>query len=183
MVRRQRRAWLDAGGVMKRGAPMPRATTPLRRYKPLAQVSAKKLAATQTPAGGLPPVLTRSRGKSSRILPDAVTVVKERSGGVCEIQLEGCWGRAVERSHRVTRGAGGCHGLAKARSDRPSDLLDSCTWCHLVITRHPWKVDARGNGWVLERWQQPTAEPVLYRGDLVYLDDAGGVHNYETAGA
>lgn len=158
------------------------------RKAPLPKVSAKKLAALMTPAGEVsPPVEPRSRVRpkrlyGSRILPDAVAIVKERSGGVCEIQLEGCWGWAVERSHRVTRGMGGCHGLAKERSDRASDLLDSCTWCHLVITEHPWRVRAGFHGWVLKRHQEPTQTKVFRRGEWVFLGDLGQIAPYEEAG-
>jgi hypothetical protein len=73
--------------------------------------------------------------------------------------------------------------LLAALSDRPSDLLDSCLYCHLLITRYAWRVDAKGNGWVLVDGQEPTAEPVLYRGELSYLDDAGSVHSFDKAGA
>jgi hypothetical protein len=86
-------------------------------------------------------------------------------------------------TRRIARGMGGRHGAAKKQSDRPSDLLDSCLYCHLLITRYGWRVDAKGNGWVLVDGQDPTAEPVLYRGDLVYLDDAGNKISHEKAGA
>jgi hypothetical protein len=124
----------------------------------------------------------RPRVTRSRFLPDPKAVIEERSGRICEIQLRGCWGRASEKSHRITQKMGGRHRAGKERSDRPSNALDSCHYCHGVITLEPWTVDAKGNGWVLEEWQEPTAEPVLYRGDLVYLDDAGEIHSFDKAG-
>lgn len=123
-----------------------------------------------------------SRGSQGhRIERDSAAIVRERSGGVCEIQLEGCWGRASQKSHRIARGMGGRHGAAKKLSDRPSDLLDSCLFCHLVITRVPWKVDAKGNGWVLVDGQEPTQEPVNRRGEWGYLTDDGRFVPFEEA--
>lgn len=176
---------------MLKRSPMPRPS------KAIVRISAKRLArliaarggryptstfAPKSPAGGASPAARPRVSSSSRILPDAVAVVKERSGGVCEIQLEGCWGRATERSHRLARGMGGRKGAAKAASDRPSDLLDSCVWCHLVITRHPWRVRANFHGWVLTHAQEPTACKVLRHGVWAFLDDAGGVQRYDEAG-
>ncbi|MCW2900135.1 MAG: hypothetical protein JWO67_2400 [Streptosporangiaceae bacterium] len=169
-----------------------------RPTRPMPKMSAKKLAALggfasstfdrpapQTPAGGGngPTPARGLKASRSRFLRDPAAVIEERSGRVCEIQLEGCYGRAAEKSHRITQKAGGRHGAAKVRSDRPSNALDACSWCHLVITERPWLVDAKGNGWVLEEWQEPTQEPVLYRGEPMYLDDAGGLWSLEEVGA
>jgi hypothetical protein len=83
--------------------------------------------------------------------------------------------------------AGGRHGAAKAELDRcSSDLL--ILGCHVLPPgRHPttpkWAY-AQGNGWAY--WstaKEPTAEPVLYRGQLMYLDDAGDTHDFEEVGA
>jgi cytochrome c553 len=126
----------------------------------------------------------RPRATHSTFLPEPAALIDERCGGWCEIQLgDFCWGLATEYSHRITQKAGGRHGEAKVRSDRTSNALKACHHCHHVITATPWKVDAHANGWVLEEWQEPTQVPVLYRGDLVYLDDAGDKHSYEEAGA
>jgi cytochrome c553 len=134
-------------------------------------------------------VHSRALGKGLRtthstFLPEPAALIDERCGGWCEIALgDFCWGLATEYSHRITQKAGGRHGEAKERSDRASNALKACHHCHHVITVTPWKVDAHANGWVLEEWQEPTQVPVLYRGDLVYLDDAGDKHSYEEAGA
>jgi hypothetical protein len=175
---------------MKRGGPLPRYTalvakTPLRRTSWLRR-SSKSTAGSGTTGEGGSVVSSAGRPRATRrhrIERDSAAVVRERSGGRCEIGIEGCWGEAVEKSHRIARGMGGRHGAAKKQSDRPSDLLDSCLYCHLLITRYAWRVDAKGNGWVLVDGQEPTAEPVLYRGELSYLDDAGSVHSFDKAGA
>jgi hypothetical protein len=158
---------------------------PLRRYVGLPRSSKSRAGSGTTGEGGS---VVSSAGRprvarGHRVERDSAAVVRERSGGRCEIGIEGCWGEAVEKSHRIARGMGGRHGAAKKDSDRPSDLLDSCLYCHLLITRYAWRVDAKGNGWVLVDGQEPTAEPVLYRGDLVYLDDAGNKISFEKAGA
>jgi hypothetical protein len=114
---------------------------------------------------------------------DSAAIVRARSEGWCEIQLPGvCVGRASQKQHRITQKSGGRHGAAAVRSDRASNLLDSCWACHGLVTERPER--ACTYGWSLEEWQEPTQEHVLYRSERrVYLDDAGGVHEYETAGA
>jgi hypothetical protein len=168
---------------------------PLRRYTGLSRTPFRQPAGQSGKEGPVASSRTRAerapslrgggrlRATRSRFLVDAKAVIEERSGRNCEIQLDGCKGQATEKSHRITQKSGGRHGAAKERSDRPSNAMDSCWWCHLVITERPWLVDAKGNGWVLEEWQEPTAVPVLYRGDLVYLDDAGNKISFEKAGA
>jgi hypothetical protein len=157
---------------------------PLRRYTELLRSSKSRAGSGTTGEGGsVVSSAGRPRATGHRIERDSAAIVRERSGGRCEIGIEGCWGEAVEKSHRIARGMGGRHGAAKKLSDRPSDLLDSCLYCHLLITRYAWRVDAKGNGWVLVDGQEPTAEPVLYRGELSYLDDAGSVHSFDKAGA
>lgn len=153
--------------------------TPLRRYTPLRQVSAKR--AAQTPAGGSStPVLARPRVRRYRFPVDVAALVYERSGPLCEAALEGCWTWAKEKHHRVSQKAGGRHGAARRRSDRASNILHLCVFCHHVVTLDP--EESYESGLSLRERQEPTAVPVLYRGDWVYLDDAGGVHDYETAG-
>jgi hypothetical protein len=167
---------------VRRGGPLKR--TPLRRYVALDRSSKSRAGSGTTGKGGsVVSSAGRPRVARSRFLVDAKAVIEERSGRNCEIQLPGCWGRASEKSHRITQKMGGRHRHGKQRSDRPSNALDSCHYCHGVVTLEPWTVDAKGNGWVLEEWQEPTAEPVLYRGDLVYLTDGGDVVSFEKAGA
>jgi hypothetical protein len=112
---------------------------------------------------------------------DVASVVRERSGGRCEIRIEGCWGTARDLHHRVSQKSGGRHRHAARRSDRPSNVMDSCRRCHLVVTDHP--KFAYTNGWSLREGHDPLQEPVLYRGELSYLDDAGSVHSLDKAGA
>jgi hypothetical protein len=38
-------------------------------------------------------------------------------------------------------------------------------------------------GWVVPHGFDPSQTPVLYRSELSYVDDAGGVHGYEAVGA
>jgi hypothetical protein len=155
---------------------------PLRRYVGLDR-SSKSTAGSGTTGEGGPVVSSagRPRATGHRIERDSAAIVRERSGGRCEMGIEGCWGTARELHHRITRKSGGRHHAARVRSDRPSGLLHGCGCCHLVVTDHP--KFAYTNGWSLREGQDPSQEPVLYRGDLVYLDDAGQIHNFEEVGA
>jgi hypothetical protein len=176
---------------MNRGKPMRRTGftnrgKPLRRYTELLR-SSKSRAGSGTTGEGGSVVSSAGRPRVARrhVVPAQVArLVQERSGGLCEIGpqgLEGCWGWGREKHHRISQKSGGRHGSAAARSDRPSNIILLCVFCHLVVTNCPrWAYE---NGAALREWQEPTAEPVLYRGDLVYLDDAGNKISHEKAGA
>lgn len=155
--------------------------TPLRRLTELRRTPRPASGASggEVPEGGAP--RSRSRGSSSHFLRAPAAVIRERSGGVCEIQLDGCRGRASQKSHRIGRQMGGRHGAARQRSDRPSNAMDACWWCHGVITESPGM--AKIQGWVLEEWQNPLQEPVLYRREVMYLRDDGAVVSFAKAGA
>lgn len=100
---------------------------------------------------------------------------------MCEIQQQGCSGRAQEASHRVNRKMGGRHGAARGVSDRLSDLVHSCRHCHRWVGDNPRA--ARLRGLQVVEGVDPATIPLILRGDLVYLDDFGGVHHYEQVGA
>lgn len=182
---------------MKRGGPL-RRYTPLLARAPLRRRSELRRSAFQVAgksAEGKPAVRTPKkkqeisggsaglRASRHSIERDSAAIVRERSGGICEIQLDGCTGRACEMSHRIARGMGGCHGVAKRISDRPADLMHSCSSCHRLITERAWEVGAEEKGLILRHGCDAAREPVLYRGELSYLDDAGGVWSFEEAGA
>lgn len=114
---------------------------------------------------------------------DVRDALKERAGEGfwCEIQMAGCLGRGTDPSHRITTKSGGRHGAAKVEHDRLSDVLWACRSCHNWIGDHPAASKQERVGWALEEWQNPTEWPVLYRGRLVFLDDVGGVHDFEEA--
>lgn len=146
----------------------------------MAKVSAKRLTAlggfarsTFSPKSSPKPAVPAARRKT----------LADRSGGWCEPQIPeaGCWGRATDPHHRITRKDGGRHGQAKERSDQLSDLVDSCRPCHRWVHEHPAK--ARDRGLLLKEHQIPADEPVLRRGELVYLTDAGDVVSCVEAGA
>ena len=170
---------------MKRGGPL-KPSTPLVRKTPLRQVSAKKAAEDGTrfstldrkPAASLAKPMKRARWTPA-VPKDTHTALIERADGWCEIQMTGCLGRGTDPSHRKTTKSGGRHGAAKVEHDRLSDVLWACRACHNWIGDHPAASKAERIGWALEEWQNPTECPVLYRGRLVFLDDFGGVHDYE----
>jgi hypothetical protein len=156
---------------------------PLERRTPLAQVSAKKTAAAQD----LPPELRRKATVSLKstyrpAVPEDVTVaLAVRSGGWCELQLNGCLGRATDPCHRIGRGGGRKKGAAKQESDRLSNVLHGCRLCHGWTHARP--TESCELGLMLHRGQNPAMEPVLYRNEIKYLDDFGGVHDFEDVGA
>lgn len=170
---------------MKRGGRL-KTYAPLERHTPLRQVSLRRLALETPAGGGNGPTPARGLKASAmkqkrghRIPVDVSAVVAERSGGRCEVRWAGCSTWATQKHHRITQKAGGRHGAAQQRSDRPSNLLHVCGWCHEVITYEPAWAKADGRGFALNERDEPTQRPVLYRGALSYLDDAGGVHEYE----
>jgi hypothetical protein len=131
------------------------------------------------------PLVNRTPMKATRPKPAVPNTVRasiaERSGGWCEMALMGCAGLATQVHHRITQKAGGRQGAAKARHDRPANLLHACDQCHAWVTARP--AEAYDVGLSLKEWQDPTAEPVIRRGVLVYLDDEYGIHDYEEVGA
>lgn len=169
--KRKRRFLAEGFGLTSTFAPRPRRTP---------------LVATGTSGGEVPEGSDRkrcSRGRPTPFLADPAAIIRERSqGGWCEIHLPGeCLGQGSQLSHRGGRQMGGRLGQARQLCDRPSNALWSCSRCHQVITEHP----GRGYtyGWLLKRHMEPTQRWVLRRGAPVFLDDFGGVHDYETAGA
>lgn len=177
---------------MKRGGPLKRKTklrakSPLRRYTELRSTprvstgtSGERSAASVIQPTKVVSAKRRPR-TGHRVARQVRELVRARSGGVCEVQLAGCRWWSSQLQHRITQKSGGRHGKAVARSDRASNVLDSCWWCHSVITDSPGA--SKQEGWSLEEWQEPSQEPVLYRGEPVYLDDEGLVHSFEEVGA
>jgi hypothetical protein len=110
--------------------------------------------------------MTRTGPKPGTEEKDARAIVRERSGGWCEMRLTGCAGRATDFSHRIGQGVGG--------PDTPSNAMDACRICHSWCHARP--AEAKDLGLMLESWQDPTLEPVAYQNaGLVMLDDRGGL--------
>lgn len=149
---------------------MPRGTKPLQRYTPLV---------AKTPLGNRTPM------KASRPRPAVPAKnragVKVRAGEMCEAKLVGCLGRGTDVHHRITQKSGGRHGTARERHDRMSNTLLLCRVCHGWIGARP--AEAYEMGLSLKEWQIPAMEPVLYRGEVKYLDDLGGVWDLDEVGA
>lgn len=91
-------------------------------------------------------------------------LVERRSGGVCEIQVEGvCVGPATDWCHRRARSQGGTWS--------PQNGLHGCHECHMWTHAHP--STARVNGWACKSYD-PIDTGVLRRGEWVVLDEEGG---------
>lgn len=104
------------------------------------------------------------------------TAITRRSGGVCEMQLDGCVGTATDWSHRVAKGMGGVHRSGATAANRLANALHACWWCHRWVTRN--STAANGLGLTLKHGQDPDTEPALRRGVLVLLDDGGNIRPY-----
>lgn len=161
---------------LKPGRPLVR-RTPLRarstlRATPIAQVSEKR--AVRLAAAGARSTFLPARPEPA-VPPKVRAALRARSGGVCEIQLPGCTGTAVDPSHRKKVGAGGRHGEAKVAHDVLSNLLDACRADHDELHRRPAWAKHPSRGWMLDEGQDPVRVPVLYRGVLSWLADDGSV--------
>ena len=152
------RKWLNRRKRLRSGAP-PVRRTPMRR----SQLDPKPVR----------PAVPR----------DVRALVHDRAEGVCEVGLaQVCDWYGVEVHHRVTRKRGGrCSDEARAESDRLSDLLLACGLCHEAV--HRAGRSAFYGGWRVHEGFDPAREPVLYRGDWRWLDDLGGVHDFEVGAA
>jgi hypothetical protein len=132
----------------------------------------KPLRRSRLARGGGP---ARTRMKRRRWQPavpvDTSAGLTVRSGGVCEIALPGCAGRATDPSHRITTKVGGRHGQAKLEHDQLSDLMHACRPCHDWIGANPGAAEAAGL--VLREGDDPATSPVLYRGRRALLGDDG----------
>jgi hypothetical protein len=110
--------------------------------------------------------------------------LEQRSGGACEMQLDGCTWYATDPCHRITTKAGGRKGAAKEVHDRLSDLLHGCRNCHDASQGNHAECGAEGYGYVLKEHHNPLQVPVLYRGQTpVFLLDDGSLVDYEAVGA
>jgi hypothetical protein len=169
---------------------------PLRRYTGLSRTPFRQPAGQSGKEGSVASSRTRAERAPSlkgggrlrathqpAVPKDVMDALRERSQGWCEIQLDGCYGRAVHPHHRITTKSGGRHGAAKIEHDRLSDLLHVDWYCHDEVTREPDWAKQELHGWSLNENDEPPMKPVLYRGDLVYLDDAGNKYSFEEAGA
>lgn len=162
---------------MKRGEPLKRnkplvAKTGLRRSTPLQQKAGRE----QPSARRVP--LRRSaiaqKPPKPKLTPAQKQPLIERSGGWCELRIEGvCLVVAHDVAHRIGEGMGGRKGAAAVENDRLSNVLHACRACHQWC--HGNRTAARAHGWMLRNGDNPPAEPVFYCNRWVVLDDEGGV--------
>lgn len=78
----------------------------------------------------------------------------------CQLQLDGCNGRAAHKHHRQMRSQGG--------HDEPFNLLDLCLSCHTYVHGHP--KEAYDNGWLVYSWQNSAIVPVIFPRKTVKAD-------------
>lgn len=163
---------------LSRGSKPLQARTPLERKTGLAQVGRRRRQEAQAAGKPVKPALSTTYRPA---VPDDVrAALKARSGGVCEMALNGCSVVATDPAHRIGRGAGGRFGEAKVENDRLSNLLHACRVCH--DWTHARDAEANEMGLRLKNGCIPPQEAVLYRGVLSYLTDDGRVLDFEDVG-
>lgn len=110
----------------------------------------------------------RSIMKAQQIPGRVREIVKERSGGFCEVCAQ-AW--AVQIHHRRPRALGGSRDPA---TNQPSNLLHLCLQCHQHIESH--RGQALRQGWLVRQAHNPKDVPVFLcsNGRAVFLDDDGG---------
>jgi 5-methylcytosine-specific restriction protein A len=99
-------------------------------------------------------------------------LIRERSGGVCEIQAV-CQGRAASTwqiHHRRPRGMGG---TKRPETNQAACGLGVCGDCHRLAESQ--REMALANGWLVRQNQTPATIPLLYRHRWCLLDNDGGV--------
>lgn len=96
-----------------------------------------------------------------------------RSGGWCELRLDGCLGRATDPCHRLKRGAGGRYGEARVENNSLPNVMHGCRACHR--RSHRESAEAYDLGIRLKEGQDPVAEPAAYRGVRSFLTVDGSV--------
>jgi hypothetical protein len=106
-----------------------------------------------------PPKRHRNAGPAQA----TVTLLRARSGGVCE--FPDCRKAATDKHHRLNRKAGGRRGAMAERINGVAWLLDACRTHHAYVTSPhgealTW---ARRFGWVLVEGQDALLVPVLVR--------------------
>jgi 5-methylcytosine-specific restriction protein A len=100
--------------------------------------------------------------------PEVHALIDGRSGGYCEA----CGARrAVDHHHRRPRQSGGSK---RSDTNLASNGLALCRHCHHVNIEDN-RPFAYLVGWLLSQSQSPSEARVLWRGDYVLLDDAGGI--------
>lgn len=129
-----------------------------------------------------PRVQARKRKPSGVSLPAGVTsqalarrLVRERSGGLCEV----C-GTAKATNYQHRKGKAHC---SPEEMWAPSNGLDVCghgnaTGCHGLIHQNP--TGAKANGWTVPSWGDPKSTAVYRLSQLVLLSDDGSFEPVES---
>jgi hypothetical protein len=92
--------------------------------------------------------------------------IRDRSGNTCE----GCGANGpLELHHRKFRSRGGKHAA--------SNIVALCGWGNHTGCHGRAHSDDPPAGWAVNSWGNPVVIPFLSVHGLVWLDDAGGVHD------
>lgn len=128
------------GGELKRNTPLARTGFTSRGSALERQAPTKPRASKPKPAA-----VEVSEWIGERPARDAV---EGRSGGLCEIRLPGCFGRAKDWHHRLLKGQGGLW--------QASNGIHACRWCHEAVTNtRGHRAEYEENGWLVPSHGNP----------------------------
>lgn len=97
--------------------------------------------------------------------------VMARSGGYCEVRVNGCWDEASQLHHRRPRGIGGSRNPSTGQA---SNALNVCLPCHNHLETAE-RAESRDRGWLVRQGSDPREVPVFRYRRWVLLDDEGGI--------
>lgn len=133
--------------------------------------SGSSLRSTPPAQGSGKPAAPRRTGKHVGV-NEARRLVKERSGGQCEIHMVGCYEQATDWHHRQLRSQGGKWEVRNG--------IHACRFCHEAVTNtRGHRAEYEANGWLVRSHLDPAAVEVLLRHngreDWFLLREDGGV--------
>lgn len=97
--------------------------------------------------------------------------VMARSGGFCEVRVNGCWDEGSQYHHRRPRGMGGSRSSV---SGGAANCLFVCLSCHNALETAE-RAEARDRGWIVRQGADPRQVPVYRYRRWVLLNDEGGI--------
>ena len=122
--------------------------------------------------------MSAKRRKSTVAMRDLRVALNERCQGECErcgfplhVQDDGPY--LFDAHHRKQRSVGG--------KDTLSNLTAIHAGCHTVHRKsvHEDVDEATASGWLVPSWGDPSVTAIVYKGEVVLLDDFGGILTQE----
>lgn len=131
------------------GFKLPQPRTRLASSSDLDRVRRSTGRVDRTGTANPPPTRTGAHKRSDDIPPKVRAEVRERSGGWCELDHDGCTGKAVHMHHRQLR---------RPDNHYAANLLHVCHRAHHDAHHLTDRYDL---GWMVHSWDDPARVPVL----------------------